>query len=440
MGRKKRLPVEPVEITIESLSHDGRGAGRLDGKAVFVEGALPGERVRFIYTGRRRHYDEGKVEAVIEASPNRVIPRCAHFERCGGCSLQHLEAGAQIQAKQSVLLDNLQRIGKVNPQHLLDPLQADIWQYRQKARLGVRFVPKKAKVLIGFREKRSSFITETQRCEILCESVGENIEALSDLIDSLSIKASIPQIEVAAGEMQTCLIFRVLEPVSQDDLSKFKIFGEQHGFMVMLQPGGPDTVYPVVNDSSNLYYDLPEQDLRLSFKPQDFTQVNSSINRRMISQALDLLDLQSDDRVLDLFCGLGNFTLPIARQVEAVVGVEGDAEMVRRAAGNADANGVTNVRFYQADLFEEPQKEPWRMESYHKVLLDPPRSGAEAVVSWLAGTQNLQTILYVSCNPATLARDAGILVEQGGYTLCHAGVMDMFPHTAHVEAMAVFRK
>lgn len=440
MGARQRLPKDPVEITIDSLSHDGRGVGHVDGKAVFVEGALPGEQVRFCYTARHRRHDEGRAVEVLRPSPDRVEPRCRHFEMCGGCSLQHLSPAAQIAAKQDILLDNLQRIGHVAPARLLEPLQAEVWHYRDKARLSVRYVKKKNSVLVGFREKRSAYVTETERCEVLNVAVGRRIGELRELIESLSVREFIPQIEVAAGEAEICLIFRVLRPLTAKDEVALMKFGEAHGLTMRIQPEGPDSIYTLGEPGKPLHYDLPDRDIRLFFEPGDFTQVNMSVNRRMLALAMTLLNAEQDDTVLDLFCGLGNFSLPLARRVKQVVGIEGEATMVTRATENARANGIGNAEFYAADLFQNPGDSGWLARSYTKVLLDPPRSGASEVVEWLPRKLRPQKIVYVSCNPATLARDADVLVNRYGYRLQDAGVMDMFPHTAHVEAIALFER
>lgn len=438
MGARQRLPKEPVEIGIDSLSHDGRGVAHVDGKAVFVDGALPGEQVRFCYTARHRRFDEGRVVEVLTASPQRVEPRCPHFEACGGCSLQHLEPEAQIRAKQDILLDNLRRIGNVTPATLLTPLQADVWQYRDKARLSVRYVNKKNSLLVGFREKRSSFVTETGQCEVLNARVGHRIRELRTLIESLSIREFIPQVEVASGDAEICLIFRVLRPLTAADEAALSDFGRTHGFTIKVQPEGPDSVYTLGGEGGRLYYDLEPWGVRLFFEPGDFTQVNMSVNRRMLALAMTLLNVDGEDSVLDLFCGLGNFSLPLARRAKHVVGVEGDVAMVKRAAENALANGIDNAEFHVADLFQDPGASAWAARPYTKVLLDPPRSGAHEIVQWLPKRLKPQRIVYVSCNPGSLARDAGILVNDHGYRLLDAGVMDMFPHTAHVEAIALF--
>jgi 23S rRNA (uracil1939-C5)-methyltransferase len=443
MGRRRRrkpLPIEPVETEIESLTHDGKGVTHIDGKATFVYGSLPGERVRFLYTGRRRRYDEGRVVDVIEASAQRVEPRCSQFGICGGCSLQHQQPQAQVASKQQAMLDALKHIGKVIPESILSPLLGEsVWGYRRKARLGVRHVPKKGGVLVGFRERGSSFVADIDECHILHPRVGELIPQLSALIDQLSIRDQIPQIEMAMGDEECILIFRMLSPPSDEDLMKLAIFGPRHRISIYIQEGGPETVRPLDFEPTTLSYSLPEFDIQFNFLPNDFTQVNTDINRRMIKRAISLLELDQDDRVLDLFCGLGNFTLPLARNAGHVAGVEGDSGLVARARENAMRNGIENVAFYTANLYEALDQEPWLMQGFNKVLLDPPRSGAIEMLEHLPKL-GAERIVYVSCYPGTLARDAGILVEQHGYRLLSAGVMDMFPHTAHVESIALFEK
>lgn len=438
--KRNRLPQEPVETTIESLTHDGKGVAHLDGKATFVHGSLPGERVRFLYTGRWRKYDEGRVVEVLESSPERVEPRCDQFGICGGCSLQHQAHEAQIAAKQQALLDALKHIGKVAPTEVLPPLLgASAWGYRRKARLGVRFVPKKGGALVGFRERGSSKIADITCCHVLHPRVGELLPQLRELIDALSIRDQVPQIEMAMGDEICVLIFRVLENPNEADLSLLNEFGPQHQVAIYLQDGGPDTVKPLSGIGAELSYALPSFDLTLQFLPNDFTQVNSDINRQMIQRAVEMLELQPEDRVLDLFCGLGNFTLPLARKAGAVTGVEGDAGLVARARENAERNGLTNTSFYTANLYETLEQEPWLQQRFNKILLDPPRSGAQEVLAHLPKL-GAERIVYVSCYPGTLARDAGILVHELGYRLLSAGVMDMFPHTAHVESIALFEK
>lgn len=437
--RRQKLPQDPVEADIESLNHEGRGVARVDGKATFIHGALAGEKVTFRYTGKRKSHDEGDVVDVLQASPDRVSPRCSAFGRCGGCSLQHLAPAAQIAAKQQVLLDSLQRIGKVKPAEVLLPLTSEsAWGYRRKARLGAKFVIKKDKMLVGFRERSSSFLVDMDECHVLHPKLGFALRDLADLIASLKIIQQLPQIEVAMDDNQCVLIFRVLEEPGESDREKLRNFGAAQGFSIYLQSGGPDTVQPL-DEAIQLHYALPDFDLDLAFEPTDFTQVNTDINRKMVARAVELLDLTSKDQVLDLFCGMGNFTLPIARQAGSVVGVEGAAELVQRARDNAKRNQLQNTTFYTANLYDQLDQEAWMKMPFNKVLLDPPRSGALEMLAHI-DRMLVERIVYVSCYPGTLARDADELVNQYGYKLISAGVMDMFPHTAHVESIALFEK
>lgn len=440
--RRKKLP-EPRTAVIESLSHDGRGICHIDGKVVFVHRALPGEEVKFRYCRTRGKYDEGDVLEVIKPSPLRIVPRCQHFGVCGGCSQQHLAADSQIRFKQERLLENLEKIGKVQPENILSPLTADPWGYRRKARLGVQYMRREQVVRVGFRERSSSFLADLKRCEVLHPRIGERINDLSNLVGKLSVKDKIPQIEVAVGDDNAALVLRHLEALSEEDLSILSDFGKKNYLLMYLQSGGPKTVkclWPEEGSpdgDTRLSYRLPEFNVELCFQPIDFTQVNAALNQKMIHLALDLLDPQPDDRVLDLFCGLGNFSLPLATKAGAVVGVEGEAGLVERARDNARYNNLTNVEFFTADLNGDLSLETWYGEGFNKLLLDPPRSGAPVVVTNLPRPLPAR-IVYVSCDPATLARDAGTLVNEQGYRLLSVGVMDMFPHTAHVESIALF--
>jgi len=409
----------------------------VEGKTVFVRGALPGERVRFLYTGRRRHYDEARVERVLEASPDRVEPRCAHFGLCGGCSLQHLAPEAQIYAKEGVLMENFRRLGKVEPRESLPPLTGPLWGYRRKARMGVKYVFKKEKMLVGFREKGTGLLAELSRCEVLHPSVGERLTELAEVIRSLEAYRRIAQIEVAVDDTQTALVFRNLDPLSAVDRERLIVYAREQELRFFLQPAGPDSVEPLWPETIDLSYRLEEFDVALHFQPTEFTQVNTEINRQMVPRALELLQVGPEDRILDLFCGLGNFTLPLARRAREVVGVEGEAGLVARARENAARNGLANVEFHAADLAGELARAPWWGGGFDKVLLDPPRTGALETLEHIARL-GVRRLVYVSCNPATLARDAGVLVHEHGYTLEKAGVMDMFPHTAHVESIALF--
>jgi 23S rRNA (uracil1939-C5)-methyltransferase len=436
---KRRLPEPCACITIESLAYDGRGVAHRDGKAVFIDGALPGESVAFAYLASHRKYDEGRVTAVLHASPDRVEPKCPHFGVCGGCSLQHLAAGAQIMAKQQILLDNLAHIGGVVPERVLAPLTGPVWGYRTRARLGVREVLKKGRVLVGFREKRSALLADLSRCEVLHPAVGEQLAGLAALVGRLEARARIPQLEVAVTDSVTLLVFRTLDPLGAADQSRLTDYAQEHALHIYLQTAGPESVQPLWPDPVTLKYALPLQGIEIEFQPLDFTQINPAINRQMVTRVLELLQIESADRVLDLFCGLGNFTLPVARLAAGVTGVEGDAALVGRARDNARRNGVRNANFHCADLSGRNNEAPWAGRVYEKILLDPPRSGAAAVMD-LLGNARPGRIVYVSCHPGSLARDADRLVNEYGYRLSAAGVMDMFPHTAHVESVALFEQ
>ena len=427
------------EADITDLTHDGRGVTHIAGKAVFIAGALAGERVRARYAGKHRHYDEAAVEEVLRASPDRVTPRCRHFGVCGGCALQHLDPAAQITAKQRVLLENFERIGKVEPKNILPPLTDSPWGYRRRARLSAKFVEKKGRMLVGFRETNGRYVADIERCEVLHPAVGERIAAITALLESLEGKREIPQIEVSAGDNLIALVLRHLQPLSDADAQALTAFGQANNLAIFLQPGGIDSVAPLWPAGAQLNFELPEYAVTLDFRPLDFIQVNGGMNRRMIDHALALLDPQPSDRVLDLFCGLGNFTLPLARRAAQVVGVEGEAGLVQRARDNAARNGIANATFHSADLAADQRATAWAKADYESVLLDPPRSGADAVLEYLP-RKSTRRVVYVSCHPASLARDAGILVDKHGFQLTRAGVMDMFPHTAHVESIALFER
>ena len=437
--RRRKLPAEPIDLRIDDLSHDGRGVGACGEKTVFVHGALPGERVSARVTGRRRSYDEAEAIEVIEASPHRIEPRCPHFGQCGGCSLQHLDPAQQIEAKQRTLEQNLRRIGKLDPGCLWAPLGGPLWAYRRKARLSVRYVHKKGRVLVGFRERYGRFVADMQECHVLDPRIADHLDGLSDLIGAMEARRSIPQIEVACGDDRCALVFRHLEPLSEEDLERLRAFARNTGVAVLLQPSGPASIHGLEPAEAELSFHLPEFDVDLRFEASDFVQVNAEMNRRMVHRALELLELSPNDRVLDLFCGLGNFTLPMARRAASVIGVEGDAGLVSRAEANARRNGIENAAFFAADLNEDPGSAPWLKQPFDKVLLDPPRSGAEFILPHVAAS-GARRLVYVSCHPASLARDAGILAQQHGFELKGAGVMDMFPHTGHVESIALFER
>ncbi|WP_108472970.1 23S rRNA (uracil(1939)-C(5))-methyltransferase RlmD [Rhodanobacter thiooxydans] len=445
MSRSNSVPSTPFEAHITDLGHDGRGVARVDGKTVFVSGALLGEQVTAKLRKRHRHFDEAEVVEVIVASPHRVEPRCRHFAECSGCSLQHLDAATQIGTKQRVLAENFERIGKVAPQAWLPPLTAEPWGYRRKGRLSVRNVAKKGRVLVGFREEQNPrFVTEIQQCEVMHPALGPKVGLLADLLGTMDAVNDIPQIEFAAGDELMALVFRHMQPLSERDLAALTAFGQQHGFAIYLQPGGTSSVHPLWPENPRLAFRIASGDARfadveLEFQPLDFVQVNAGMNQLMMARAMELLDPQPTDRVLDLFCGLGNFTLPIARRVAEVAGVEGEHGLVERAAQNAARNGIANARFHVANLFEDQRATDWAKQPWDKLLLDPPRAGADKVLEYLPHKQT-QRIVYVSCHPASLARDAGILVNQHGFRLASAGVMDMFPHTSHVESIALFER
>ncbi len=438
-SRKPKLPTEPVRALITGMSHDGRGVTHVDEKTVFVEGALRGEEVTFTYVEKRGGYMVGAVQEVHTAAPERVEPKCAVFGLCGGCALQHMDADEQIKMKQETLLENFTRLGKVTPKEVLPPLTGPHWGYRRKARMGVKDVAAKGRVLIGFREKRSPYIANMLRCEVLHPSVGEHLEELSALIGTLEASNRIAQIEVAVDDSQTALVFRNLDPLCEADKQKLIAHAKAHDLCFFLQPGGPDSVEPLWPEQIQLSYTLPEFDVKFNFTPTGFTQVNTDINRKMVPYAIDMLEVKENERVLDLFCGIGNFTLPLARRAKEVVGVEGLDILVQRARENAELNSITNVEFHVADLAKEVEQLPWWSQGFDKVLLDPSRDGAMEAIPHIARL-GVKRIVYVSCNPATLARDAGLLVNEHGYTLEKAGAMDMFPHTAHMESIALFTK
>ncbi|MBT3530549.1 MAG: 23S rRNA (uracil(1939)-C(5))-methyltransferase RlmD [Gammaproteobacteria bacterium] len=459
--RRNKLPSEPVELDITSLSHEGRGIAHIEGKVAFVDGALAGEKLSAAYVRRRGKFDELRAVELLSRADDRIDPVCQLAGKCGGCSLQHMNPDAQIEFKQSVLLEQLQRSAglQAGSFELLPLLKDAQYHYRRKARLAVRMVTKKGGALVGFREKYSNFITEMDDCKVLVEEVACLIKPLRDLISKLGGALLIPQIEVAVGEqsvgdqsnaaegeiaiagkLQVALIFRHLKALNEDDLKSLRGFAEEHSIEIYLQPGGMDTVHKIypIEGEERLYYHLPEFDLRFSFHPTDFTQINAGINRKIISKALSLLDLNKDDVVLDLFCGLGNFTLPLASRCKQVIGVEGSEEMVKRGSENAALNNLKNVSFYAADLFQSIEDKLWSSENFTKIVLDPPRSGAIEIIHQIAKL-GAEKIVYISCNPATLARDTAEFIKTG-YTLKSAGVMDMFPHTSHVESMAEFVK
>jgi 23S rRNA (uracil1939-C5)-methyltransferase len=433
----KRLQVAPEEADIVDLTHEAAGVARIDGKTVFVADALPGERVVLRRTHRQRKVDYAVTEQVLTPSPDRVVPRCPHFGVCGGCALQHLAPAAQLAFKQRQLIENLTRLGGVEPAQVLEPLTGPVWNYRRRARLGIKLVPRKGKVLVGFRERSSPYVADIQECHVLVEPVGRLMVPLAQLVESLSIADRVPQAEVAVSDAIVVLVLRVLAPPAAEDLEKLAAFERVHGVRFYLQPGGLDTVAPLHPVAEPLAYRIEAGGLSIQFEPTDFIQVNGALNQAMIARALARLEAQPSDRVLDLFCGLGNFSLPLARVAGSVVAVEGDVSLVQRARANAERNGIGNVAFHVADLFGDVAGLPWTQGHYDRVLLDPPRAGAKEILPVVAAS-GAHRVVYISCHSGSLARDAGLLVREHGFRLTAAGVMDMFPHTTHVEAMAVF--
>jgi 23S rRNA (uracil1939-C5)-methyltransferase len=435
---RRRSPPPPFEAVIENLSHEGRGICHHNGKTVFVFNALPGERVEVQIDKSRKQMAEGHAARIIEASPQRVEAHCPHFGVCGGCSLQHLGSVEQIAFKQQSLAEMMAHAG-ISVGRWMEPLRAEAWGYRRKARLGVKLVRKKGRVLVGFRERSSPFLADMRVCHVLDPRVGKRLDALSELIGGMDASDRIAQIEVACDDDHCALAFRHLDPLSAADRERLMAFARSSGLWIQLQPAGPDSIHPLYPERQPLYFrPLADRDLRIAFKVSDFTQVNADINRQMVARALDRLDLAPAHRVLDLFCGLGNFTLPMARRCASVTGVEGDQAMVDRARENARRLGIDNTGYHAADLTRVDGSEEWLRQGYDRILLDPPRSGAQEIIPHLARL-GAGRIVYVSCQPSSLVRDARLLVE-AGYRLDELGVMDMFPQTAHVESMAVFRR
>jgi len=427
---------------IESLDHEARGIARLNGKAIFVEGALPGEWVEYASYRRKAKYEQAHLVRVIKPAPARVEPRCPHYGVCGGCAMQHLDAGAQVSIKQRILEDSLWHIGRTRPEQIMSPILGPTWGYRHKARLGVRKIPRCGGVLVGFHERKSSYIAEISECPILHPAVSNLILPLRQLIDALSISDRLPQIDIAIGDQCASLVLRILAPLSPADEQALRNFSRQHGIVFYLQPRGPDSAYRFYPlPGPELDYRLPEFDLQMIFRPTDFTQVNHSMNRVLIRRALELLAPRPGERIVDLFCGLGNFTLPIARSGAQVLGVEGSPALVDRGKESARLNGLADkVSFSVANLFECTPESLAALGRMDKLLIDPPREGALEVVKSLPDTGGASRIVYVSCDPATLARDAGLLVNLKGYRFVAAGIVNMFPHTAHVESIAVFER
>lgn len=427
---------------IESLDREGRGVAHVDGKAIFVDAALPGETVVYSPYRKKPSYELAQLLAVRKASAERITPQCPWYSRCGGCSLQHFDLRAQVAAKQRILEDALWHIGRVRPESMLSPIYGPPWAYRHRARLSVRLVPKKGGILVGFHERKSSYVVEMSSCEVLPAPVSGGLTQLKAMIEQLSIRDRLPQVELAVGARVTVMVLRLLATPTPEDEALLKRYAEDSGFQLWFQPQGPDTAQPFWPlDAPALDYELPEFNVRIGFRPTDFTQVNHAVNRILVRRAMDLLQPRSGDSIGDFFCGLGNFTLPIARSGAEVFGVEGSKPLVQRAAGNAAANGI-DCRFQAANLFEADACQRTLAEAgrLDKVLIDPPREGATELVKALTERSLPERIVYVSCDPATLARDAGILNQSQRYSLSAAGVVNMFPHTSHVESMALFER
>lgn len=467
--------VQSLQTKIESLSHDGRGVAHIDGKATFIENALPGEEITFIYTRRHNKFDEAKTVEILSASADRVKPECPHFGVCGGCGLQHIDHIKQIEFKINNLKEHFKHFGDIENLNILPPILGPVWYYRSRARLSIKYVQKKQKVLVGFHEKNGRYIAEIDQCPILHETISNKILDIGNLVSSLTIYQQIPQVEVACGDNITALLFRHLAPLSEQDLELLAKFGCEHNFQIYLQSGSIDTIKPLllpistldcfakstcndeaiqteqVNDKATqtgrevitreyipLNYKFSNHNIEMLFALTDFTQINKAVNQKMVDLVVDLLDIKPEDRILDLFCGIGNFTLPIAKKCQQIVGVEGNNHAIIRAKQNAKHNNITNTEFYCADLTKDLASESWAGQKYDKILLDPPRTGAQEICSQIKKF-GAKKIVYVSCNHATLARDTKDLI-QSGYKLQNVRVVNMFPHTAHIETIAVFSR
>jgi 23S rRNA (uracil1939-C5)-methyltransferase len=446
LTKQNAVPAAEEIGVVAGLTHEGEGIVR-EGKTAFVAGSLPGERIRFRRARRHKQHDEAVLLEVLEPAADRVTPRCAHFGVCGGCSFQHLDPASQIQAKQRELQDNLERIAQATPEEWFEPMRGPVWNYRRRARLGVKYVAKKGRVLVGFRERLAPYIAELKQCEVLSDPAGKLITPLADMIMTLSIRDRLPQIEVAVADNAVALVMRVMSPPTEEDLATLRAFEAQHGLRLYLQPAGLDSVRRLDAgpqgrpEEDSLHYRLPDFDLTLDFNPTDFIQVNGAINQALVTRAVQLLNPRPGSAVLDLYCGLGNFTLALARKAGRVVGVEGDRELVRRGGENARRNGISNAEFHVADLMAPlPDSTAWLASSspgqYPYVLLDPPRAGAREMLPTVARLAP-ERVLYISCHPGSLARDIGLMIHQHGFKLRAAGVLDMFPHTTHVESLAV---
>jgi len=431
-----------IRVTIESLDQEGRGVAHADGKVIFIEGGLTGETVSYSSYRKKPSFELAHVTQIHKESSMRVQPKCKHFGVCGGCSMQHLDASAQVSVKQRILEDSLWHIGKVKAETILAPIYGQVWGYRERARLSARHVIKKGRTLVGFHEKRSSYVADMQHCEILAPKIASLLPMLAELIGGLSIRERLPQIEVAVGEHVDVLVLRVMDLPSSEDQAALRAFADRHEIQFWLQSGGPDTIVPFHPlDAPALSYSLPEFGITMPFAPGEFTQVNSALNRVMISRAMRLLSPLAGERIADFFCGLGNFTLPIARSGAQVVGIEGSAALVKRAMQSAAYNDLSvNTGFQAMNLFSMDEAKLAQLGRFDKWLVDPPRDGALELVKSITPEIGPERIVYVSCNPATLARDAQVLVQIHGYTLKAAGVMNMFPHTSHVESIALFER
>jgi 23S rRNA (uracil1939-C5)-methyltransferase len=425
--------------TVSGLTRDGEGVVH-GGKTVFVAGALPGERIRFRRTRRHRQHDDGELLELLSPSAARVAPRCAHFGVCGGCALQHLSPSAQLTAKETELRETLARLGRVEPASWLAPLAGPVWAYRRRARLGVKFVRKKGCVVVGFRERAAPYVAQLSRCEVLAAPVGELLAPLAAMLGELSIREQLPQIEVAVADNATALVLRVLATPSAADLGRLRGFGQAHRLRLYLQPAGLDSVRELDPAAEPLRYAVAHAGVELEFAPTDFIQVNGAVNAALIARTGELLELDRSSSLLDLYCGLGNFTLALARSAGRVVGVEGEGALIERARGNAARNRIANAEFHVADLGTPPDGAlPWMRRAYTHLLLDPPRTGARAVLAAVAALAP-RRVVYISCHPGSLARDLGVLVHEHGFVLEAAGVVDMFPHTAHVESLALLTR
>jgi len=440
VGRsRKKLSDQPFELDITGLDSKGMGLAEHEGKKLRVYDVLPGEKVLARYLFGRSYRGKAEMLEVLQASADRVEPRCPHFGYCSACSLQHLSMEAQLQRKEAALLQCLRETGHVEPAEIYAPLSGPQWNYRRKARLSVRDVAAKDRVLIGFRERNGRFVADMDECHILRSEIADTLPDLSRLVETLECRATIPQIEVACGDGQCALIIRHLEELSGSDTEILRSFANATGIGVYLQPGSPDSIHLLAPEDLQLHYEIEDMGLRFHFEPLDFTQVNGGLNQQMVIRALELLDPQLEDKILDLFCGLGNFTLPLASRAGSVTGVEGSEAMVERGRSNASLNSLTNVDFHAADLYQPGDEPLWPEAGFNKILLDPPRSGAQELLPWI-GASKVNRVLYISCNPETLARDAGLLVEKYGFSLEGAGIINMFPHTPHSEAIALFER